>query len=730
MYVVQSGIDRKTTAQAIANLGSNPSPGAFAPFSPSSQSGLKAWFSFNDYKSLTLSTSTVAAIADKSGFANNAVQAGGAKPTWSTSAFNGSAPGATFVSRNLNVVDSASMTNIFAGGGTIAVTFIITSSGSNSTLFYKSTNGGGLSTSGYTLLFYGSGNAVTMRFTAGASTTAGVWDSSITIPINVPYSATISYNTGAMTTAPVIILNGKRIPMTATQAPVGSAGTDSGANMIIGNNTDGGLQPFLGTIGQFAVYNASISASYLTRLRAYFAGLSNINNAHTIVQIGQSNSVGNASVNSTEYVAANANPKFNQSLIYDGNTFSPLSAGNNNQALDAGSFGPEISFTAQYASLIGTPVYLIKYAVGGTSLAVNWAPTSGAQWIAMRAVIDAAVNNLSLSGNNVIINGAMWTQGETDAQNLTNANNYQTNLAAFIAAFNAAALGDYAVSPNYVFAISGLPTQSQATIPFQKTVRDAQIAVGASAGNKYIDTTSLTLNADNIHLDAQGEIDLGKLFSSNINTSFPRYVNGFNQFQQTVTSVAITGSNGVSATNASSSYTPSFTIGLGAITPTSISCGAMTLTAAGNARFILDKGTSTSFNAIDYRTANVSKFFAGTGIYSTDDTNWDIGNGSVSILRAVSAGRVLVNGTTDNGSSTFQVNGTATVSGAMGVGGVAAASALLDAASTTQGFLPPRMTTTQKNAISSPASGLIVYDTTLGKLCVRGAASWETITSV
>ena len=50
--------------------------------------------------------------------------------------------------------------------------------------------------------------------------------------------------------------------------------------------------------------------------------------------------------------------------------------------------------------------------------------------------------------------------------------------------------------------------------------------------------------------------------------------------------------------------------------------------------------------------------------------------------------------------------------------------------STTQGFLPPRMTTTQKNAIATPVSGLVVYDTTLGKLCVRGAAAWETITSI
>jgi len=57
------------------------------------------------------------------------------------------------------------------------------------------------------------------------------------------------------------------------------------------------------------------------------------------------------------------------------------------------------------------------------------------------------------------------------------------------------------------------------------------------------------------------------------------------------------------------------------------------------------------------------------------------------------------------------------------------ASSVLQVDSTTKGFLPPRMTTTQKNAISSPAAGLVVYDTTLNKLCVYTTA-WETITSV
>jgi hypothetical protein len=82
-----------------------------------------------------------------------------------------------------------------------------------------------------------------------------------------------------------------------------------------------------------------------------------------------------------------------------------------------------------------------------------------------------------------------------------------------------------------------------------------------------------------------------------------------------------------------------------------------------------------------------------------------------------------------NNSNSFQVTGSIA---AIRVGSsiTIASSSILQADSTTQGFLPPRMTTTQKNAIASPAAGLVVYDTTLGKLCVRGAAAWETITSL
>ncbi len=52
-----------------------------------------------------------------------------------------------------------------------------------------------------------------------------------------------------------------------------------------------------------------------------------------------------------------------------------------------------------------------------------------------------------------------------------------------------------------------------------------------------------------------------------------------------------------------------------------------------------------------------------------------------------------------------------------------ATSAMLEVESTTKGFLLPRMTTTQINAITSPAAGLMVYNTTIGCLQVNDGSS-------
>ena len=60
----------------------------------------------------------------------------------------------------------------------------------------------------------------------------------------------------------------------------------------------------------------------------------------------------------------------------------------------------------------------------------------------------------------------------------------------------------------------------------------------------------------------------------------------------------------------------------------------------------------------------------------------------------------------------------------IGTTATATATAIFEIDSTTKGFLCPRMTTTQKNAITSPATGLMVYDTTLNLISVYNGTTW------
>ena len=60
----------------------------------------------------------------------------------------------------------------------------------------------------------------------------------------------------------------------------------------------------------------------------------------------------------------------------------------------------------------------------------------------------------------------------------------------------------------------------------------------------------------------------------------------------------------------------------------------------------------------------------------------------------------------------------------VGASSAASASAVLEASSTTQGFLPPRMTSTQRNAISSPVAGLTIWNTTYVQLEVYNGSLW------
>jgi hypothetical protein len=121
-------------------------------------------------------------------------------------------------------------------------------------------------------------------------------------------------------------------------------------------------------------------------------------------------------------------------------------------------------------------------------------------------------------------------------------------------------------------------------------------------------------------------------------------------------------------------------------------------------------GISARLNIVNTN-GSVAAFLAGSG------------NGGVVEFNSASGAGIRFND--GFGNTNMFVAGLSTPSVSMGKTTAAVASALLEMESTTKGFLPPRMTTTQKNAIATPSSGLVVYDSTTNKLCCYNGSTWN-----
>jgi hypothetical protein len=137
---------------------------------------------------------------------------------------------------------------------------------------------------------------------------------------------------------------------------------------------------------------------------------------------------------------------------------------------------------------------------------------------------------------------------------------------------------------------------------------------------------------------------------------------------------------------------------------------------------------ATSFTMSAYRHYSTNQQTLGSGSSITTQVGFWADNTMVSATNNYGFKGGIIAGT---GRYNLFMDGTATnyLQGSLIIGSTfLSASAQLQLDSTTQGVLFPRMTTTQKNAISSPATGLVVFDTTLGKLCVF-STTWQTITS-
>ena len=181
--------------------------------------------------------------------------------------------------------------------------------------------------------------------------------------------------------------------------------------------------------------------------------------------------------------------------------------------------------------------------------------------------------------------------------------------------------------------------------------------------------------------------------------------------------------------NLSSTFASGSNSGIRFWTASSTSNGVERMRIASTGNVLINTTTDAGFRLDVNGTA---RFVAPNTYAITYDTN---GN-----FNAAGSLRAKLNNDGPNGTLTLYQNATgyiflngaqsgnnSYIATALSIGNQSAANAssILELTSTTKGFLPPRMTTTQRNAIASPAAGLVVYDNTDNKHYGYNGTTWN-----
>lgn len=254
-------------------------------------------------------------------------------------------------------------------------------------------------------------------------------------------------------------------------------------------------------------------------------------------------------------------------------------------------------------------------------------------------------------------------------------------------------------TPRTILDIYNYATPPVITVSSQKAFDVAGTLIGGIQGIQH---TTLTASSGAMYFKSEtGNAAQGKITfetGSALGSSSEKMVIGFNGNVGINTTTPTTKLNvkGTGTTSATSSFRAENSAGTSVID----------FRDDGLLQFAIP-GANSSLSGLQLSTYYI-RSSNGESYINLDGGNMQLYNGSGAIgLVLVTASSRLIQPTTI-GSNTAPV-----------------ASAMLEVISTTQGILPPRMTTIQKNAIATPAAGLIVYDTTTNKLCCYNGTIWN-----
>lgn len=167
--------------------------------------------------------------------------------------------------------------------------------------------------------------------------------------------------------------------------------------------------------------------------------------------------------------------------------------------------GPIAEFAyRQHLKYPNDTLYFVFEAVGGTSLAVDWNPSTGARYAAFETKWNAAEPTIT-----AIKMGVCWMQGERDSSDEAWSLAYEANEIAFISSVKTLTSTDNFIDGRIH---DSLPIGTYPYFSNVRTAKDNVFSGGDSDG--LIDTDAFVLKADSIHLSTAGQISLGLAFSN------------------------------------------------------------------------------------------------------------------------------------------------------------------------------------------------------------------------
>ncbi|MCK0156459.1 sialate O-acetylesterase [Cellulophaga sp. F20128] len=173
-------------------------------------------------------------------------------------------------------------------------------------------------------------------------------------------------------------------------------------------------------------------------------------------------------------------------------------------------FGPEIAFSHLMAKKFPKHrIAVVKTSAGGTKLWKHWLPNQP-MYSRFLKNMNNALENLEQSGATYEVEGMLWMQGESDAETIEWANDYEKNLKIFFK--------DVRIQigkPDFPIVMGrisiGLLRETPWVFDYTATVQAAQDTVAAQDKNVFIiNTDKLETLKDNTHFNSESNLWLGK----------------------------------------------------------------------------------------------------------------------------------------------------------------------------------------------------------------------------